>query len=139
MHRKDWWLGALPLWLWWRLLLAVFRRLFAVISKIGHRDFRAVGKHLARIHKIQRFHFHDKANDVTAFSATKAMVKLPVLVNGKGGRFFVMKGTTRPKSPAALFDGDIGADDFHDIRLAFQLFDKVRIEPLLVFHGDFLL
>lgn len=59
--------------------------------------------------------FHHKGKRIAAFAAAEAFERLALGIDVKGGRFFVVKRAISLEGGASTLDGDIGADEVHDI------------------------
>ena len=75
----------------------------------------------------------DEADDVARNAAAETVIVPVPRIDGKGGRLFVMEGAARPIGVAPSLELDIGADDFDDVVLRFELLHELgRIDVLQI-------
>ena len=66
------------------LVLMLFeRRRFVAARKIRHRHMIFIGDYFKRAHKVSVFYLLYKRNSVSAYSATKTMIRLRVFIQTK--------------------------------------------------------
>src|SRR6202035_372992 len=73
--------------------------------------------------KVNVLIFHDEAKNASANSASKAVKRLALRTDVKGGRFFLMKRAERLEVCAGSFQWKIRADDFDDVVRGRDLFN----------------
>src|SRR3990167_935221 len=78
--------------------------------------------------------FHDEADRRAMCAATKAMVELLGLADGKGGGFFVVKRTAGDKICPGFFQRDIALNHVHDVEAVKQILNKTFWNQARTFH-----
>lgn len=80
-------------------------------------------------HKVHVFVEHDEFKNVAADAASETVKNLALWVDGKGRRFFFVKGAEGFERGAGAFEGNVGSHDVGDVVRVADLFERLLIQP----------
>ncbi len=86
-----------------------------IINILDDGNIGLGGESANGVHKRQPFVFHHKGKRIAAFATAEAFERLALRIDVKRRRFFVVKRAICLEGGASTLDGDIGADEVHDI------------------------
>ena len=86
------------------------------------RDVGAFGEAAHGVHEADVFVFLDKGEDIAPFMAAEAVKDLLGGVDVEAGGFFLVKGAEGGEVGPRPFQGQVGADDIHDVAGGADLF-----------------
>lgn len=86
-----------------------------IIDVLDDGNIGLGGESANGVHKREPFVFHHKGKRIAAFATAEAFERLALRIDVKRRRFFVVKRAICLKGGASTLDGDIGADEVHDV------------------------
>jgi hypothetical protein len=78
-------------------------------------DFGALGEAADGVHEADVFVFLEEGEDVAALVAAETVEDLLLGIDVETGGFFLVEGAEGGEVGAGLFQGQVGADDIHDV------------------------
>jgi len=106
-----------------QLIFEMAGLLFGGIVVEIQRNFRALGEPAHCVNEADAFVFLDECEHVAAFVTAKAMKNLLMCIDVEAWRFFFVKRAKSGEICARLFQGQIRADNVHDIAGGADAFD----------------
>jgi hypothetical protein len=94
------------------------------ISSFFQRNPGAAGEKLQRLGKIDALELLNKLDDVAVFITGPTAVALAARIDVKGGAAVVVEGAEALEGLAGRPEGDVAADDVHDVVGFLDLLDQ---------------
>jgi len=89
-----------------------------------HLKAGLLGQVMDRFNERHAGMFHQKADDIAGFAATKAVVELFGRAHAERGRLFAVKRTQPHEIGPAFFQLHMPPDDFHHVRAGNEFLNK---------------